>query len=178
MSMLARVLVIIAIIGALFGAHLAYSSHYVAAGRTMQLADDEAQKAADNKAAEKKIADANTRAKAAGDLLAAKTTEYETNRVTENANHEKALKVERARALAGASELRCPANTANRGDTAGSGTDRSVTGRPGAEAGTNLVPGAADSILGIASDSAKLVRDYNQIVDLYNDARTACMTGR
>jgi|GEM_PF-5563708 len=54
------------------------------------------------------------------------------------------------------------------------GTDSTIASGTGGEARADLMPEAAAAAIGIAADSARDVRDYNRIVDLYNAARETC----
>jgi hypothetical protein len=112
---------------------------------------------------------AQARERALRDELDAATTK----RDKENADHEKTISDLRARARAGDLRLRADltAGSCDRNPpAAGSG----LAVGPGDQARADLVPGTADALLRIAGDSARLVRDYNALVDAYNAARLTC----
>lgn len=45
---------------------------------------------------------------------------------------------------------------------------------PGSDERPSLLPGVADNVLRIAGDTAKSVRDYNELLSRYNSIRQAC----
>ncbi len=53
-------------------------------------------------------------------------------------------------------------------------TDTSTASGASAEALADVMPETAARILRIAGDAAKDVRDYNRVVDIYNNAREIC----
>jgi Na+-transporting methylmalonyl-CoA/oxaloacetate decarboxylase gamma subunit len=52
--------------------------------------------------------------------------------------------------------------------------DPAAAGAPDRETRADVLPGTADDVLRIASGTARGVRDYNELVDRYNEARRFC----
>lgn len=52
--------------------------------------------------------------------------------------------------------------------------DSSASTNPGGEARADLLPETSEAILSIAGESARTVRDFNTVIDLYNAARKTC----
>lgn len=97
------------------------------------------------------------------DELQAEADESEMKRAMDNDQHAKDLAAVRAAARAGAVRLSIPgacrpAPSAQAGAAAG----------PGTEERTDVLPGTADDLIRIAGDSARDVRDFNDLLDRYN----------
>lgn len=91
--------------------------------------------------------------------------------------YEAKLDRHRLAALAGASGMRCPAAPARALDQAAVGAapaDPAAAGQPVDQGGGELVPQAADAVLLVAADSARLVRKSNRLIDEYNRMRAVC----
>ncbi len=128
------------------------------------------------KAAEDKYA---SRLKAAQDLA----NQYrqamdnsEMARIKENKDAEQKLATHVAAAYANAERLSIstrPAPGCTVPGSAQSGNPAAPADAAG-EARTDLMPGTAAAFERIASDSARFVRDYNRVLDLYEAARSVC----
>jgi hypothetical protein len=161
---------------ALIGAYKIWEHHIDQGGYNR--ADAEWQKKeADIKAdAAEKMATATNTARAREQKLLADMNGMSIIRYEENANHEKAIAKYVAAARAGALRLsvaidprsipQCPA-----------AADPGAAGGPSTETRADVMPETAVDILGIAGNSAKDVRDFNAVVDLYNAARQTCNAG-
>lgn len=132
--------------------------------------------------AEQLSADAATRH--AADVDAARTREQalealfnaeRDQRLKEEQDHAKTLDYWRGRVRAGADRLRVDIDPSSL-PACGKGADPGAAGRPGTAAAANVVPAVADTVLSIAADDGRLVRDYNRLLKLYGAARDACNT--
>lgn len=97
------------------------------------------------------------------DELQLAADESEMKRAVDNDQHAKDLAAVRTAARAGAVRLSIPgacrpAASAQAGAAAG----------PGAEERADILPGTADDLIRIAGDSARDVRDFNDLLDRYN----------
>jgi len=130
-----------------------------------------AQIASDDKIAKDAQVKLNKLAEQREAALKAQVQTLTTNESILKAKHEDAIEKAIARARAGTSGLRCPASPApgnqapSNPTTAGFGVE---------EGGTDLVPEASEDVLRAAADSARLVRERNLLIDLYNAARDTC----
>jgi hypothetical protein len=91
--------------------------------------------------------------------------------------YEAKLDSHRLAALAGTSGMRCPtAETRTAGQAGGGGAPAgsAAAGQPVDQGGTALLPQAADAVLVVAADSARLVRKTNRLIDEYNRMRAVC----
>lgn len=86
-----------------------------------------------------------------------------TQKVRDDEQHAKDLESVRAAARAGTVRLSIPGACRTNASK-----EASPAPTAGAEERADLLPGTADAIIRIAGDSAKVVRDYNQLLDQYN----------
>ncbi len=92
-----------------------------------------------------------------------------TLRATEKEAHETELNINRAAVRSGAVVLRVPGVCPAPVGPAGPGA--TVADRPGPAQDGALLPETADAVLDAAGGSANDVRDYNALLDLYNEVR-------
>lgn len=122
-----------------------------------------------------KQADAFTAARNKEDQLRKERDEAEAKRFKENQSAKTTIEGLRADARRSELKLRDANARASRpvpGCSGSQGADPS-TGS-GAEEGSDLMPATADALLGIAGGIAQSVQDYNQLLDDYNTAVSAC----
>ena len=104
--------------------------------------------------------------------LAALITAKDTQLYESNQAHEKVIKDYESKLRSGSERLsiaissKIPACSAS--------TDTRTPSQSSKEERADIMPETAATILSIAGDAAKDVRDYNALVDIYNAARTAC----
>lgn len=91
----------------------------------------------------------------------------------QKAEHEKSFEKYSSSFRAGTERLQCPAAVAAYVGPADGGNTAPAAGTGSSEA-TYLVPEASVDVLRLATDSAKDVRDYNTVVELYNLMRSTC----
>jgi hypothetical protein len=108
--------------------------------------------------------------------LKTKIAENESNAIQTEKDHETKLQAANARARAGNSGMQCPTSSQTASQIAGQPAreDSSAPGSVADSGGTDLLPDAAVVIQNTASDSARLVRDKNELVRLFNAARETC----
>lgn len=144
-------------------------------GRTEVTNQRNKQDDVNNKAAGEEQARRTLEAGKKEESLKALITFTEAKAQKENKDHETALQKANARALAGNSGMQCPSSKTT-GKTAGQPAreDSSSAGVGVDDGGTSLLPSAAITIQSVASDSARLVRDKNKLILLYNAAMATC----
>lgn len=145
-------------------------------GRVEVTAQRDKQDAVNNRAAGEEQFRRSQLASKVEEELKAKIASSDAKAIQENKNHETALQKANANALAGNSGMQCPTSRQTASEIAGQPTreDSSASGSIADTGGTSLLPSAAVTIQDTASDSARLVRDKNELVRLFNAAREAC----
>jgi hypothetical protein len=155
-------------------------AQYIEEGRVLGVAQTTAsrdrQDEANNKAAGEEQVRRAGEASKKEEALKSKIAENETKAIQTEKDHETKLQAANARARAGNSGMQCPTSSQTAGQIAGQPTreDSSTSGSVADSGRTDLLPGAAVTIQSVASDSARLVRDKNELVRLYNAARETC----
>lgn len=109
------------------------------------------------------IAQANAANQKESIELQDRVDDLNTQKVRDDEQHAKDLESVRAAARAGTVRLSIPGSC-----RANTSQEASPAPAAGGEERTDLLPGTADAIIRIAGDSAKVVRDYNQLLDQYN----------
>lgn len=171
-----RLLIGLAMAAAVVGAYKTWEHHVYQQGVTAT--DDKwKKKEVEIKAgAAEKLAEATAEAQRkerALNLVVLRQTEQ---RIQENANHEKRVTALTARVLAGDERLRIAINTRSLPQRP-AGADPAAGAGSGGETRADLMPGTTERIFRIAGGIARLVRDYNAVVDAYNRARETCNAG-
>lgn len=163
-------LALVAVAGALYGAH-----HHIDSGgynramgeikiRDAEIAE-QARAAQENAAA---LAASRERAYVR-EMDAATVRRYETE-----ADHEKNINRLRRDADAGLTRLSVKLADSRSGCASPEAANSGLASGSGEEAKTDIMPGTASRIFGIAGGIAKLVRDYNALIDEYARARETC----
>lgn len=111
-----------------------------------------------------------------GDQLQTKVNELTATRTAMENDHAKNLKQAVASAVSGAERLWCRAQSTAH-PLPGSTTQAPAAdpGGSGSAQGTEILPGLAGQLIGIAGASAKDVRDYNSLLDYTRMIRTECL---
>lgn len=91
----------------------------------------------------------------------------------ERAKHATEVSVLRATVRAGDVRLSVPVARCAIPASAAAASPAAVAA-PGSEARTDLVPGTADAIFRLAGQSADDVRDYNEVIERFEDMRAVC----
>ncbi len=170
-----KALVVLAIVGTLYASfrywkHGVYQSGWDA--REVVAVDEKRRLNAD---AKEKFAEEQLRAQGIQQTLQEQLYVLDELSTKERANHEKVVAGYESRLRSGAERMSIAIKRAQcqvPGEP--SGVDLAAASAVGDEARVDLMPETAVRILRIAADSADLVRDYNELVDIYSAARTAC----
>jgi hypothetical protein len=162
--------IILAVIGAALGTihHVIYRSGFDDATEIAKLEKKKTDDAARDKY-DKQAATALQTERALRKTIA----DMSADRIEKEANYENVISGLRADARSGALKLRIAVARRPVSECATS-TDTTAAGGTGAETLADIMPGTADRIIGIAGGSAKDVRDYNRVIDLYEAARAVC----
>ncbi len=170
-----KVFIVLAIVGALYGAfkywkHGVYQSGWDA--REVVAVEEKRRLNAD---AKEKFAEEQLKAQGIQTNLQDKLYKLDVQSTKERADHEKVVANYESRLRSGADRMSiaikragCPVPGVPES------VDLAAAATVSDEARVDLMPETAVRILRIASDSADLVRDYNELVDIYSAARTAC----
>lgn len=121
----------------------------------------------------KKLNEATAAAKTREDALRSRLAASDAQRYEDNLQHEKTISDLLARARTGDVRLRVDVAAGSLPRcTPGAGTG--FAAGPGAETRAVLMPSITERVLRLAADSARDVRDYNELVDRYNAVAATC----
>jgi hypothetical protein len=168
-----RVVAILALVGAVVWGVNAWEESVYQRGYGVAMAEAEAREKQIQIEAKDKLANATADALAKEREIRRAFDAMSASRLKKESENETIIARLRADARAGALRLSIAINA---GSLPGGATaaDSAAAGTPVRETRADVLPGTADDVLRIAAGTARGVRDYNELIDRYNEARRVC----
>lgn len=173
MTMLYKVLAVAALIAAIIFGYKAWEHHIDQQGYKRANGEWELKETQIKADAAEKLAAATKDTLVRQSVLNRALLNDAEQQIVNRTRYEKKIATLRAAARAGALKLSIAIDTRSLPKCA-PGADTVPASGLGGETRADVMPGAADRIIGIAAASARDVHDFNRIQNLYNAAREAC----